>query len=235
MPSSGDIIFYIIKEYLLSAYSGEIFGIAGIAGNGQDELMEVLIGEWRSSKNGLIRLNDIDLTGARPSERRIHGIGFIPEERNGHGAISSMTLSENTLLTDHSLEGNVQYSLINFSQVREKSTAIANTFDVRLPDENPPASALSGGNLQKFVVGREIIKAPKVLIVAQPTWGVDVGAAVFIRKAMLELANNGSAIIVISQDLEEIFAISHRVAVLHNGMLSEPMWADELTLKKLDF
>ena len=106
-------------------------------------------------------------------------------------------------------------------------------FDVRRPEADPLASALSGGNLQKFVVGREIAKKPDVLIVSQPTWGVDVGAAQFIRKAMMNLAANGSAVIVISQDLEEIFAVSHKIAVLHEGRLSPAYAAREMTAEAI--
>ena len=119
--------------------------------------------------------------------------------------------------------------MIDGAQTVQKAAEIAAAFDVRLPGENPLASALSGGNLQKFVVGREIAKRPRVFIVSQPTWGVDVGAALFIRRAMLELAAAGSAVIMISQDLEEIFAISHRVAVLHEGTLSDPMVTADVT------
>ena len=117
-----------------------------------------------------------------------------------------MTLSDNALLTAHSLGSMVDRGVIRNSVTRQMAAEVASAFDVRLPQENPMASALSGGNLQKFVVGREISRRPQVFIVSQPTWGVDVGAALFIRRAMLELAASGSAVIMISQDLEEIFA-----------------------------
>ena len=127
----------------------------------------------------------------------------------------------------------VRRGVLDLSGMKAKASAIAKDFDVRLPEANPLASSLSGGNLQKFVVGREIIKVPRVLIVSQPTWGVDVGAAVFIRKAMLDLAAKGSAVVMISQDLEEIFAISHRIAVLHDGILSDAEPAGNLTAEKV--
>jgi len=161
------------------------------------------------------------------------GIGFVPEERNGHAAVPSMSLADNALLTNHALNDTVRGGLVDLGKMRDIAAAIARAFDVRLPGPNPLASALSGGNLQKFVVGREIIKAPRLLIVSQPTWGVDVGAAVAIREAMLDLARNGSAVIMISQDLEEIFAISHRIAVLHDGTLSAAMPAAGLTADKV--
>jgi len=222
-----------LKDISVTANAGEILGIAGIAGNGQDELMAALIGEWRGDKAGVMRLDGVDISRTGPSGRRMAGIGFVPEERNGHAAVPSMSLADNALLTSHALNDTVRGGLVDLGKMRDKAAAIARAFDVRLPGPNPLASALSGGNLQKFVVGREIIKAPRLLIVSQPTWGVDVGAAVAIREAMLDLARNGSAVIMISQDLEEIFAISHRIAVLHDGTLSAAMPAAGLTADKV--
>jgi len=222
-----------LRDVSIEAFAGEVFGIAGIAGNGQDELMEALIGEWRPGGRNIIHLDGADLSQEGPSGRRIAGIGFVPEERNGHAAVPSMSLSDNALLTGHALNGTVRAGILNLGGIRDRAAAIAEAFDVRLPGVNPLASSLSGGNLQKFVVGREIIKTPRVLIVSQPTWGVDVGAAVFIRKAMLDLAKQGSAVVVISQDLEEIFAISHKVAVLHDGILSPAIPAKDLTAEKV--
>ena len=212
-----------------AARGGEVLGIAGIAGNGQDELMEALTGEWTGGNAAAIRVESQDIGTAGPARRRQLGIGFVPEERNGHAAVTTMTLADNALLTSHSQGHVVRRGVIDGAQTVQKAAEIAAAFDVRLPGENPLASALSGGNLQKFVVGREIAKRPRVFIVSQPTWGVDVGAALFIRRAMLELAAAGSAVIMISQDLEEIFAISHRVAVLHEGTLSDPMVTADVT------
>ena len=222
-----------LRNISIAANAGEIFGIAGIAGNGQDELMSALIGEWRGSDAGVMILDGVDVSLKNPAERRVANMGFIPEERNGHAAVPSMSLADNALLTSHSLVELVRRGVLDLSGMKAKASAIAKDFDVRLPEVNPLASSLSGGNLQKFVVGREIIKGPKVLIVSQPTWGVDVGAAVFIRKAMLDLAAKGSAVVLISQDLEEIFAISHRIAVLHDGILSDAEPAGNLTAKKV--
>ena len=125
----------------------------------------------------------------------------------------------------------VKAGMVQQQAILSRAELISTTFDVRRPLADPHASALSGGNLQKFVVGREIIKQPRVLIVAQPTWGVDVGAATFIRQAMIELAAAGSAVVVISQDLEEIFAISNQISVLSAGRLSAPQPAAQMTAK----
>ena len=144
---------------------------------------------------------------------------------------SPVCLSQKTHFSPaHSLGEVVRKGVIERTKIRRMSADISQTFDVRLPNENPIASALSGGNLQKFVVGRDVLRHPDVFIVSQPTWGVDVGAALFIRKAMLDMAAAGSAIVMISQDLEEIFAISHRVAVLYQGSLSKVMVTADVTL-----
>jgi simple sugar transport system ATP-binding protein len=177
----------------------------------------------------MVSVDSHQIGTAGPARRRQFGIGFVPEERNGHAAVTSMTLADNALLTGHSLDNVVRRGVIERAQMHQMAGEIASKFDVRLPGENPLASSLSGGNLQKFVVGREIIKRPRIFIVSQPTWGVDVGAALFIRRAMLDLAAEGSAVIMISQDLEEIFAISHRIAVLYDGSLSDPVVAADVT------
>ncbi len=218
-----------LRDISVVARAGEVLGIAGIAGNGQDEFMEALTGEWRASSAAMITVDSHQIGTVGPARRRQFGIGFVPEERNGHAAVTSMTLADNVLLTGHSLDNVMRRGVIERAQMMQIAGEIASEFDVRLPEDNPLASSLSGGNLQKFVVGREIIKRPRVFIVSQPTWGVDVGAALFIRRAMLELAAEGSAVIMISQDLEEIFAISHRIAVLYNGSLSEPVVAADVT------
>ncbi len=218
-----------LKDISLTAHAGEILGIAGIAGNGQAELMDALTGEWTDARSASLFMDGTDISAYGPTERRQKGLSFVPEERNGHAAVPGMRLSENALLTSYSQPDAVKMGVINKPFARQKAAKIAEIFDVRRPSEDPMASALSGGNLQKFVVGREIIKNPRLLVVSQPTWGVDIGAAQFIRKAMIDLARTGSAVIVISQDLEEVFAISHRIAVLNGGHLSEAVAAETLT------
>lgn len=218
-----------LRDISFRAHPGEVLGIAGIAGNGQDELMQALIGEWRGRGADVIRIEGVDITREGPSRRRQLGLGFVPEERNGHAAVPNMTLADNALLTSHSLGKMVLRGFVDAAATRAMAARVASDFDVRLPQDNPMASALSGGNLQKFVVGREISKVPRVFIVSQPTWGVDVGAALSIRTAILDLAATGSAVVMISQDLEEILAISHRVAVLYDGSLSAAMVTADVT------
>ena len=222
-----------LEDISIKANAGEILAIAGIAGNGQDEIMAALSGEWRPASADVITLDGQDISHLGPAARRRVGLGVVPEERNGHAAIPSMNLSDNALLTNHSLGKTTQHGLINGAATKLIAADVIKRFDVRVPSDDPIAASLSGGNLQKFVVGREIIKSPRLLVVAQPTWGVDVGAAVSIRESMLELAASGSAIIMISQDLEEVFAIAHKIAVLHGGRLSGVMQASEVTAEQI--
>ena len=225
-----------LKKVSLKVHAGEILGIAGIAGNGQGELMSALSGEWRpdhGGHGGVILTGKTDISRLGPTGRRHLGLAFVPEERNGHAAVPSMTLSENALLTGYDEKGSVSKGVIQFDQTLAMAQRISTMFDVRQPSDDPLASALSGGNLQKFVVGREIIKSPRVLIVSQPTWGVDIAAAQFIRNAMAELARQGSAVIMISQDLEEIFEIAHSIAVLNEGQLSEVYTASKVSAEHI--
>jgi ABC-type uncharacterized transport system ATPase subunit len=222
-----------LKDISFSANGGEILAIAGIAGNGQDEIMAALSGEWRPSSSGVIFLDGQDISQKGPAERRRVGLGVVPEQRNGHAAIPSMSLSDNALLTNHSIGKTVRHGVVDKTVTKSVAEDVIKKFDVRAPSNDPIAASLSGGNLQKFVVGREITKSPRVLVVAQPTWGVDVGAAVFIRKSILDLAARGSAVIMISQDLEEIFTIAHRIAVLHSGFLSDVMPVDKVTAEQI--
>ena len=222
-----------LDDISFCANAGEILAIAGISGNGQDELMAALSGEWQPPTGDVIVLEGTDISHFNPAARRRAGVGVVPEERNGHAAVPSMRLSDNALLTHHSLGQTVRHGVIDHTATKAIAAQIIQAFDVRVPNDDPMAAALSGGNLQKFVVGREILKSPRLLVVAQPTWGVDVGAAVSIRTAMLDLAANGSAVIMISQDLEEVFAIADKIAVLHDGRLSDVMPADQVTAEQI--
>ena len=218
----------------LDVKAGEIVGIAGIAGNGQSELMEVLTGEWRSKDSiDVLDVLGVDIRDYSPHRRRQMGIGFMPEERNGHSAVMNMTLTENTLLTNHNNPEIQKNSIIENNNLENLTSNIIHDYDVRTPLQNPLASSLSGGNLQKFVVGRELIKKPRVFFVAQPTWGVDIGATKFIRNAIIELANEGCGIIVISQDLEELFELADSISVLFRGKLSERKPVKELNSQKI--
>jgi len=216
----------------LKVRSGEVMGIGGIAGNGQDEFLLAMAGETPVSQR-MIRMNDIELGDLDPNERRELGMLSAPEERLGHAAAPDMSLTENAFLT-----GNIRQKLSGngFLRWREAAgfaRAIVEDYDVRTPSINNSARSLSGGNLQKFVIGREILQKPRVLVVNQPTWGVDALAAAAIRQALLDLAEKGAAVIVISQDLDELLEISDRLAVLNVGRLSKPRETAELSMEDI--
>ncbi len=208
-----------LQDINLEINSGEIFGIAGVSGNGQQELLYALSGEELLADNAVIEICGTPSASQPPDTRRLTGMGFVPEERLGRGAVPRMSLADNVLLTAH---GNdmLNHGMIRFDRVNEFARQCIEKFDVKCGGEKAPANSLSGGNLQKFIMGREILQTPKLLVVSQPTWGVDVGAAAFIRQELIDLRNEGTAILVISEELEELFEISDRIAVIAEGKLS---------------
>ncbi len=203
----------------LEINSGEIFGIAGVSGNGQQELLYALSGEEPLKENEAIVICGKAAGEKMPDARRVLGMGFVPEERLGRGAVPQMSLAENALLTAHA-GGMLNKGMIQVKVMNQFAKRCIDKFNVKCGGENSVASSLSGGNLQKFIMGREILQTPKLLVAAQPTWGVDVGAAAFIRQELIDLRNEGTAILVISEELEELFEISDRIAVIANGKLS---------------
>lgn len=216
-----------LKDIALTVRTGEIVGIAGIAGNGQDEFFAALSGET-SSAPGTITLDGRPVGALGITARRRLGAAFVPEERLGHACAPRFTLTENALLSGHATSGFLARGLIDRSAVTAWVDRVVKAFDVRMSGANPEARALSGGNLQKFVVGREILREPALLVVAQPTWGVDAAAASTIRQALVDLAARGAAVLVISQDLDELFALTDRLAVISGGRLSEARPTREL-------
>ena len=212
---------------------GEILGLAGVAGNGQTELMEALIGERRAATPETITIDGASVGHLGQVERRRHGMAFVPEERLGHAAVPDLSLIDNTLLVTASAPGLVSRGMIDHAAARRFAEEIVAAFDVRTAGVGHTARSLSGGNLQKFVVGREILHAPAVLVVAQPTWGVDAGATSAIHRALLELAAKGCAIVVISQDLDELFALSTRIAVIAHGRISAPVPIEDATVEAI--
>jgi simple sugar transport system ATP-binding protein len=212
---------------------GEILGIAGVAGNGQDELFAALSGERRSKDPGTVVIEGIAAGHFSITERRKLGAAFVPEERLGHGTAPRMKLSENALLTGHAASGMVHHGFIDTAATLKTVDRATETFDVRKAKRDPEAASLSGGNLQKFIVGREILRNPAVLVVSQPTWGVDAGAAAVIRQALLDLATAGAAVLVTSQDLDELTEITDRIAVMFHGKLSVPLATREASREKL--
>jgi simple sugar transport system ATP-binding protein len=210
-----------LKAIDLEVRSGEIVGIAGVAGNGQDELLALLSGEQRLSRDDsqTIRFGGVPVAHLPPDERRLQGLAFVPAERLGHGAVPELSLADNALLTAFQ-QGLVSKGLVQRRKVEALAQAIILRFGVKTPDSQAPARSLSGGNLQKFILGREILQQPRLLVAAHPTWGVDVGAAATIHRALIALRDAGAAILVICEDLDELFQIGDRLAALCGGRLS---------------
>ena len=222
-----------LQHISLELKGGEILGIAGVAGNGQDEFFAALSGERQAQDPGTIVIEGIAAGQLSITQRRKLGAAYVPEERLGHGTVPRMKLSENALLTGHAASGMVRHGFINTVAMLLTVDRATETFDVRKAKRDPEAASLSGGNLQKFVVGREILRNPAVLVVSQPTWGVDAGAAAVIRQALLDLATDGAAVLVTSQDLDELIEITDRIAVMFHGRLSEPLPTALATREKL--
>jgi simple sugar transport system ATP-binding protein len=204
----------------LSVHAGEIVGIAGVSGNGQRELMAALSGERRVDDANAIRLAGQPVGTLDAAQRRAMGLAFVPEERLGRGAVPEMSLAENALLTAYR-QSMVARGFVRSERVRAFADDTIKAFGVKAGGPGAAARSLSGGNLQKFIVGREIRQQPRVMIAAQPTWGVDVGAAAQIRQALIDLREGGVAVLVVSEELDELFEICDRLAVIAQGRLSE--------------
>src|SRR6267378_652506 len=187
-----------LEHISLELKGGEILGIAGVAGNGQDELFAALSGERLAQDPGTIVIDGHAAGHLSITQRRRLGAAFVPEERLGHGTAPRMKLSDNALLTGHAASGMVKRGFVNRTAMLDAVDRTTEVFDVRKAKRDPEAVSLSGGNLQKFVVGREILREPGVLVVSQPTWGVDAGAAATIRQALIDLAARRAAVLVIS-------------------------------------
>ncbi|WP_428928339.1 ABC transporter ATP-binding protein [Marinibacterium sp. SX1] len=221
-----------LKDLGLSVRKGEILGIGGVAGNGQDELLAVLSGEIRT-RGDAVRLHDRPVGTLGPARRRELGLLTAPEERLGHAAAPDMSLTENAMLTGALREGLVTRGFLKWGAARQFAERIIQAFDVRTPGPGNAARSLSGGNLQKFVIGREVLQKPEVLVVNQPTWGVDAAAAAAIRQALLDLAAGGAALVVISQDLDELMEIADNFAALNEGRLTAPRPTSGLTIDEI--
>ena len=225
-----------LRDISLSVRAGEVMGIAGVAGNGQSEFFEAVSGEVLQETASQVRIRGKDVGRIPITARRLIGAAFVPEERLGHGAAPRMALSENLLLSRHTTDAKAflgALGMVRSDAIQSAAKRICEMMDVRKSAENPPASALSGGNLQKFIIGRELDRKPAVMVVNQPTWGVDAGAAARIRQALIDLARSGSAVLVISQDLEELFELCDAIAVMHDGRLSAPLPRAEATFEKI--
>ena len=208
---------------------GEIVGIAGVSGNGQTALMAALAGEW-TDVQGSIRLFGEDVTALATTARRRRGLRYVPEERLGHGAVTSLPLHDNILLTRDDLRSG---GFVHIGPARQQTRELIERFAIKAAGPDAAAGSLSGGNLQKFIVGRELAARPRVLLVNQPTWGVDVGAAAAIRNELIALRKAGSAVLVVSEDLDELFELCDRLFVMSKGRLSPSVRPGEIGVQEI--
>ncbi len=223
-----------LVDVSLTVRAGEILGIAGVAGNGQFELLSALSGETLVQDARCVRIDGAPSGHLGPRRRRALGLGFVPEERLGRGAVPDMSLAENALLSRGGQDDMVSGGLISFRKAHGLAERIIAAYNVVAGNgTRATAKSLSGGNLQKFIIGREIMRKPRILIAAHPTWGVDAGAAAAIHQALLDLRDEGTAVLIVSQDLDELFVLSDRIAVMSHGRLSESRPAHEATVEQI--
>ena len=219
----------------LQVRAGEVVGIAGVSGNGQKELLYTLSGEDTRAPQNSVRIGQVDVARLHPGARRALGLHFVPEERLGRGAVPSLSLAQNLLLTrtDDISHRGVAGGWIGMGSLQAHAARIIGAFSVKANGPQAVARSLSGGNLQKFIVGREIESHPKLFIVSQPTWGVDVGAAAQIRGEILALRDAGCAVLVVSEELDELFELSDRLHVMARGRLSPSVPVAQATVEML--
>ena len=220
-----------LQDIAMTVRAGEVVGIAGVSGNGQSELLYALSGEDTHAPLGSVRVGGQDASRLSPGRRRALGLHFVPEERLGRGAVPTLSLSHNLLLSRRDAVGAGGW--LKLGALKAQAADIIRRYNVKANGPDAAAKSLSGGNLQKFIVGREIEAKPKLLIVSQPTWGVDVGASAQIRGEILALRDAGCAVLVVSEELDELFEISDRLHVIAKGRLSPSMDRADATIERI--
>ncbi len=221
-----------LQKVNLVVHSGEILGIAGVSGNGQRELAEVITG-LREMTEGRIELDGDDITGLPPIERTDRALSYIPEERMKDGMIKDFTVAENLILREHHKKPFSNGSLLDLKAIESHSDQLINNYQIKTPSQETLAKSLSGGNIQKVVVARELSREPRVIIAAQPTRGLDVGATEYVRERLLAERRTGTAILLISEDLDEILALADRIAVIYEGKIMGVVEREDATPEKL--
>jgi simple sugar transport system ATP-binding protein len=214
----GDRGTEAVRGLSLEICAGEIVGIAGVSGNGQRELGEAIAG-LRPPVRGSVQVDGAELAGKKASAARAAGLGYVPEERMRDGVIGDFTVAENLMLVDSDKPAFVRLGFLRRSSVRARAKELVALFDVRTPGIDTPTRNLSGGNIQKLILARELSGRPKVLLIAQPTRGIDVAAARYIHERLRQEAAKGIAVVIISEDLDEVIAISHRTLVMYEGAI----------------
>ena len=222
-----------LRNISFSVRAGEIFGIAGVAGNGQNALLLALSGEVPLNDPHAVLLDGEAIGTLNAKKRRLKGLASVPEERNGHASVPDFTLSDNSVLTGRDRLALAVRGLIRPRAARKYTSEVISAFSVKATGADATAGSLSGGNLQKYIMGREILQKPGVLVVSQPTWGVDAGAAAAIHQAIVDLATSGSAVVVISQDLDELLSLCDTLAVINEGRLSKEIQVSDADINQI--
>jgi len=232
LHAMGDRGTEALRGIDLEIHGGEIVGLAGVSGNGQRELAESLAGV-RKTTHGTIRLDNVDITTVPLKHRVDSGLAYIPEERMRDGAIREFSVEENIFLHDHSAPQFTHGMFLDFARMKEFAARLVRNFSVKTPSLDTPIKNLSGGNIQKLIMARELSRKPKVLIAAQPTRGVDIGATEYIHQRLLQQREEGTAIFLISEDLDEICALSDHIAVLYEGRIIGIVDRNQATLEQI--
>ncbi len=228
----GDRGTIAVDNVDLDVHAGEILGIAGVSGNGQRELAETIAG-LRPAEGGSVQLDSTDLSKANPKQSRAAGLSYVPEERMKDGAVGEFDVSENLLLINHGDKRFLRRGLFNFDAIRTHCQKMVDDFAVKTPSLTTPTSSLSGGNIQKVIMARELESSPAVLVAAQPTRGVDIGAAEYIHSQLVVQRSNGVAIVMISEDLDEVLGLADRIAVMFEGRIVKIVDRENATKKDL--
>lgn len=228
----GDRSREAVRGVSFQVREGEILGVAGVAGNGQRELVHAIVG-LRKVKSGTVRILGVDTTNKSPREIAELGVGHIPEERLKYGIVPNLSVAENSILKSYYKSPYRKGLTIDYSEVRRNAENLINEYGIVVPSPETPAKLLSGGNMQKLIVGRELKRRPKLIIALNPTFGLDVGATEYIRKILLEQRDAGAAILLVSGDLDEVLQLSDRIAVMFNGQFMGIVRPEEVTVEEI--
>ena len=221
-----------LRGVTLDVRAGEILGLAGVSGNGQRELAQVITG-LRAMKSGKVTLDGQDASGRKPAELLERGISYIPEERMKDGMIREFSVAENIILREHGKKPYARMSFFDFKAIANRSHELVNNYKVKTPSIDTPAKNLSGGNIQKIILARELSRQPKVLIAAQPTRGLDIGATEYVHQRLIQQRSEGTATLLISEDLDEILSLSDRIAVIYEGQIMDVVNREDATTEGL--
>ncbi len=230
--AQGDRGTRALKDVSLEVHSGEILGLAGVSGNGQKELAEVING-LRSLTSGSVLIEGVDVTGKSPRELTRHSMSYVPEERMKDGMVKEFSVAENIILREHNQMPFSRNGFLRLNDISQHAEVLIKDFSVKTPSQETLVKSLSGGNIQKLVLARELSRQPRVLIAAQPTRGLDIGATEYVHKCLFDQRESGTATLLISEDLDEILAMSDRIAVIFEGEIMGVMDRKEATAEKI--